>query len=123
MALDETPVRRVLQIVLRRQGGVYSLRGRVILDDETRAETPFVTITDAPHVVEFDWLRASAPGANDGSFEMWIDGVPTPPLTGLDNDLYGVDLARLGAMVVKPGASGRLYFDRFDSRRESYIGP
>jgi hypothetical protein len=123
MALDETPVRRVLQIVLRRQGGVYSLRGRVILDDETRAETPFVTITDAPHVVELDWIRASAPGANDGSFEMWIDGVPTPPLTGLDNDLYGVDLARLGAMVVKPGASGTIYFDRFDSRRESYIGP
>jgi hypothetical protein len=103
--------------------GVYSLRGRVLLNDGTRAETPFVTLSDAPHVVEFDWVRASAPGASDGSFQLWIDGVPTTPLAGLDNDANGVDLARLGAMVVKPGASGTMYFDRFDSRRASYIGP
>ena len=46
-----------------------------------------------------------------------------PALTGLDNDANGVDRVRLGAMVVKPGASGTLYFDRFESRRETYIGP
>jgi hypothetical protein len=29
---------------------------------------------------------------------------------------------RLGAMTVKPGASGTLHFDDFESRRERYIG-
>jgi subtilisin-like proprotein convertase family protein len=123
MALDESPQKRVVQIILRRLGGAYSLRGRVTLDDGTRAETPFVPITDAPHVVELDWVQASAPGASDGSFQLWIDGTSTPALTGLDNDEHAVDLVRLGAMVVKPGAAGSLYFDRFDSRRATYIGP
>jgi hypothetical protein len=123
LALDESPVKRVVQIILRRLGGLYSLQARVVLDDGTRAETPFVSISDGPHVVEFDWVRASAPGAGDGSFQLWIDGVSAPPLTGLDNDEHAVDLARLGAMSVKAGASGSLYFDRFESRRETYIGP
>jgi hypothetical protein len=123
MALDEAPQKRVVQIILRRLGGEYSLRGRVALDDGTRAETPFVTIADGPHVVELDWVKASAPGASDGSFQLWIDGIGTTPLTGLDNAAYAVDLVRLGAMVIKPGAAGSLFFDRFDSRRATYIGP
>jgi hypothetical protein len=123
MALDESPMKRVAQLILRRLGGAYSLRGRVTLDDGTRAETPFVAITDGPHAVGLDWVKASAPGANNGSFQLWIDGVGTPAVTGLDNDGQAVDLVRLGAMVVKPGAAGTLYFDGFESRRQTYIGP
>jgi hypothetical protein len=123
MALDESPQKRVVQVILRRLGGAYSLRARITLDDGTRAETPFVPITDAPHVVEFDWAQASAPMAADGSFQLWIDGQPAPALTGLQNHTYAIDYVRLGAMVVKPGASGTMYFDRFESRRAMYIGP
>jgi hypothetical protein len=123
MALDESPQKRVVQLILRRLGGVYSLRGRVTLDDGTRAETPFVAISDAPHVVELDWVQASAPASPDGSFQLWIDGNPAPALTGLQNHAHAVEYVRLGAMVIKPGASGTLYFDRFESRRETYIGP
>ena len=123
LALDESPVKRVVQLILRRLGGLYSLQARVALDDGSRAETPFVSIADGPHVVEFDWVQASAPGASDGSFQLWIDGVAAPALAGLDNDDQSVDLARMGAMTLKPGASGSMYFDRFDSRRATYIGP
>jgi hypothetical protein len=123
MALDESPQKRVVQLILRRQGGVYSLRARITLDDGTRAETPFVTISDAPHVVEFDWVQATAAGAGDGSFQLWIDGLAAPALTGLHNHAYAVDYVRLGAMVLKAGASGTMYFDRFESRRQTYIGP
>src|SRR6185503_5183361 len=75
MALDESPLKRVVQIILRRLGGVYSLRGRVTLDDGTHLDTPFVELTDAPHVVELDWAQATAPDAVDGSFQLWVDGV------------------------------------------------
>jgi hypothetical protein len=123
MALDESPQKRVVQMILRRIGGEYSLRARITLDDGSRAETAFVPIADAPHVVELDWVKAGAPGASDGSFQLWIDGVAAPPLSGLQNHDYAVDYVRLGAMVLKPGASGTLYFDRFDSRTTTYIGP
>jgi hypothetical protein len=33
-----------------------------------------------------------------------------------------IDFARLGAMTVKTGASGTLYLDDFESRRERYMG-
>jgi hypothetical protein len=69
------------------------------------------------------FVKATAPGAGDGSFQLWIDGVPAPSLIGLQNHDDVVDYIRLGGMVIKPGASGTLFFDRFDSRRATSIGP
>jgi hypothetical protein len=34
-----------------------------------------------------------------------------------------VDFVRLGALSVKTAASGTLYWDEFESRRASFIGP
>jgi hypothetical protein len=34
-----------------------------------------------------------------------------------------VDEARMGAIAVKPGAAGTLFFDQFESRRQAFIGP
>jgi hypothetical protein len=109
-------------VVLRRMGGQYSLMGRVRLDDGTRAQTPFFNITDGLHLVELDWRWSAGSDANEGSFSLWIDEVPVSTLTGLDNSVSAVDFVRLGAMSVKPGANGTLYFDNFESRRERYIG-
>jgi hypothetical protein len=123
LAFEEGPARRLVAIVLRRIGGAYSLMGRARLDDGSQASTPFVPITDGPHFVEVDWRRASTPDANDGSFQMWIDGTSVATLSNLDNRLSGVDFVRLGALSVKPGAAGVLHWDEFESRRQSYIGP
>jgi hypothetical protein len=122
IAFAEAPARRLVALVLRRQGGAYSLRARARLDDGTRADTPFVPIADDPHVVEFDLRRATAPGAMDGSFEWAIDGV-WHDLMVLDNSDAAVDFVRLGALSVKPGANGTLYWDEFESRRQGGIGP
>lgn len=54
---------------------------------------------------------------------MWIDGTSVATLTGLDTDTRRIDFARLGVMSVKPSASGTLYFDKFESRRRTFIGP
>jgi hypothetical protein len=123
LAFSEAPTRRVAAIVLRRLGGAYSVMGRARLDDNSQADTGFFAISDAPHAVEIDLVAASGPDALDGSLELWIDGVSVSLLTGLDNNVAAVDFVRMGALSVKTGATGTLYFDEFESRRQTYIGP
>jgi hypothetical protein len=115
---------RLFTVVLRRQSGVYAVMARVRRDDGTRVNTGFFTISDAPHLLEFDWRRASGPGSADSHFEMRIDEAIVSTLSGFDNDAGGgVEFARLGLMVVKSGAFGAAYLDQFESRRQRYIGP
>ena len=121
--LFEDGPRRLAAVVLKRQGGAYSLAARARLDDNAQADTPFVTIGDAPHFVEIDWRRSSGPSANDGWLHLWIDGTLRASLVSLDNSLSAVDFVRMGALSLKSGASGTLYFDELESRRQSYIGP
>jgi hypothetical protein len=121
-ALDPTGL-RLLAVVLRRVSGQFAIAARVRRNDGARDDTGFVDITDAPHLLELDWVRSSAPGASDGSLTLWIDESPEAALSGLDNDASGVDSVRMGVLSVKTGATGSLYFDQFESRRQTYIGP
>jgi len=114
---------RVITLVLKRQTGAYTVEGRVRRDDGTRVDTGFFPITDAPHSLELDWQRSTAPGADNGSFQLWIDGSSVATLSGIDNDGSPIEFVRMGAFSVKTGAVGTLYWDEFVSRRESYIGP
>ena len=123
IAFSESPMRRVAAVVLRRLGGAYAVLGRARLDDNSQADTGFFAISDAPLVIEFDLTPASGPGAEDGSFELRIDGLTQTVLTGLDNSLAGVDLARMGALSVKTGAAGTLYWDAFESWRTGFTVP
>lgn len=61
--------------------------------------------------------------AGDGSLRLWIDGALTSTLPNLRNAARGMDFVRLGALSVKPGASGTIFWDQLDSRRETFIGP
>jgi hypothetical protein len=117
--------RRLITLVLRRIGGNYSVMGRVRLSDGTRAQTPFVPISNDAHFIEFDWRRATTPDALNGVFRMQLDDDPTTlqNLFNLDNDASAVESARLGALTIKPGASGTLFYDQFESRRIQGIGP
>jgi hypothetical protein len=123
IAFEEGPDRRLLAIVLRFKNGQYDVMGRARLDDDRQADTAFVPIAPGPHAIEVDWRRSSGPDANDGSFQLWIDGTSVATLTGLDNSISSVDFARLGALSVKTGANGTMYWDEFESRRASYTGP
>jgi hypothetical protein len=122
IAFEEAPTRRLAAIVLKRLGSVYSVMGRARLDDDSQADTGFFDVSDGPHVVELDWKRSSSASANDGTFELWIDGVSRSQLTGLDNSRSAVDFARLGALSIKPTAAGTLFWDEFESRRLNFIG-
>ena len=123
LAFEEAPTRRLAAVVLRRQSGVFSLMGRCRLDDNAQANTPFVPVTDGPHVIELRWQRSSDPDAPDGECELFVDGSSVSLLTGLDNSISGVDFVRMGALSVKVGATGTMYWDEFISRRDNLIGP
>jgi hypothetical protein len=123
IAFEENPTRRLMAIVLRRLSGTYSVMGRARLDDNSQYDTGFTTIADGSHFVEMAWKRSSGPDANDGEFELWIDGSSVHSVATLDNSISSVDFARLGALSVKVGATGTLFWDEFMSRRLQYIGP
>jgi hypothetical protein len=123
IAFEESPNRRLVSLILRRQLGQYAVMARVLQDDGTRLDTGFFAISDAPHAIEFDWVKATGDHTFDGRFDLWIDGVLVRTLTGIDNFGSSVDFARLGALTVKLGASGVINWDEFASRRQSYIGP
>jgi hypothetical protein len=82
------------------------------------------TITDVPHYVEVDWKASSGVGANDGTFELIVDGV-SQKLTGIDSDTGQVDIVYLGVTWVSgAGPSGTFYLDDFASNNNgSLIGP
>jgi hypothetical protein len=101
----------------------FSVMARCRLDDDSQADTAFVPITDAPHYLEIHWRKSSSPTANDGVCQLFVDGQSVGNLTNLDNNLSSVDFVRLGALSVKAGAMGVMFWDEYWSRRNSYIGP
>jgi hypothetical protein len=114
----------VLRIQFRFSSGSYQIRAALRNDGSTWTNTNWVIITDAPHSIEFDWQAATAPGANNGALTLWIDGIQQASLSGIDNDTRRIDQIRLGAVAgLDAGTSGTYFFDAFESRRQSYIGP
>ena len=115
----------VLRMEFGRTSTDYQLRVRVLLDDGvTWVNTNWVTISDAPHFIEFDWQAATTAGANNGALVFWVDGTQQASLTGVDNDTLRVDRVRLGSITgMDATTSGIYYFDTFESRRQTYIGP
>jgi hypothetical protein len=93
----------------------------VRLDDHTLVKGPFFPISDGEHFIQLDWKRSSHPDAEDGSFDLWLDGSPVYSVDNLDNNLSAVDSVRMGAITVKTGAQGTLFLDNFRSRRSSFI--
>jgi len=55
---------------------------------------------------------------------MWIDGGGQMMLAVVDNSGKQIDSVRLGALTgIDNGTRGTYYFDAFESRRQTYIGP
>lgn len=115
---------QVLQVELRFQATGYELRALLVNDAKAWTSTSWFPLSDAPHTLELDWRAATAAGANNGGLTFWIDGVQQADLTGIDNDTRRIDQVRLGAASgVDSGTRGTYFFDAFESRRSTYIGP
>ncbi len=114
----------VLRGTFRFSSGFYQVRYSLLNDSGTWQNTSWFTISDASHYIEIDWRSATAAGANDGGLTLWLDGTQKANLTGVDNDTRRIDRVRLGPRSgIDTGTHGTYYFDAFESRRQTYIGP
>jgi len=114
----------VLRVELRFSSGAYRLRAALLDDSTVWTTSNWFTVSDAPHFVELDWRAATAAGANNGGLTLWIDGAQQADLVGVDNDTRRIERIRLGAVAgIDKGTRGTYYFDAFESRRHTYIGP
>ena len=114
----------VMRVQFRFSSGSYQLRAALRNDASTWTNTGWFTISDAPHPIEIDWRAATAAGANNGGLTLWIDGTQRANLTGVDNDTRRIDRVRLGAVAgIDTRTRGTYYFDAFESRRQTPIGP
>jgi len=114
----------VLRVEIKNNGGVYQVRAKILNNSGSWQSTSYVTITDAPHSLEVYWRAASAAGVNDGQLTFWVDGSQQGNLTGIVNDTNRMESVRLGAPYISATTlSGSFYFDAFESRRQTYIGP
>jgi len=114
----------VLRVQYRFSNGAYQLRAGLVGDGSTWANSSWLTISDAPHAIELDWRAATGAGANNGTLTLWLDGVQKANLIGVDNDTRRIDRARLGAVAgIDTGTRGTYFFDAFESRRQTFIGP
>lgn len=114
----------VLRIEFRFYKGNYQLRSKIRNDSSGWTSSAWVNISDASHIIELDWKASTAVGANNGYLTLWIDGAQNSSLTGIDNDTRRIIQIQLGAVSdIDAGTRGTFYFDAFESRRQSYIGP
>ena len=115
---------QALRVQFRRSAGLYQLRTALRNDGAGWTNSSWVTISDAPHSIELDWRAATAAGANNGGLTFWIDGAQQANLAGVNNDTRRIDRARLGAVAgIDRQTRGTYYFDAFESRLQTYIGP
>jgi hypothetical protein len=114
----------VLRLELRHFTSSYQVRAGLLNNSKAWSDTPWIALSDAAHFIEWDWRAASAAGANNGGLTLWLDGVQRSNLSGVDNDIRPIDRAQLGAVAgIDTNTRGTYYFDAFESRRLSYIGP
>ena len=102
----------------------YQLRVGAVNNAGGWRTSAWFNISDAPHPVEIDWQAATAAGATNGYLTLWIDGAQKANLTGVSNSSRRIDRVRLGpSSGIDTGTRGRYYFDAFESRKLTYIGP
>jgi hypothetical protein len=116
-----------LVIELRKNGNSFQIRAGLLNDRGRWSYTGWTMLPNSPNpwkAIELDWRASTAAGANNGGLILWLNGTQVANLTGIDNDLQKVDWAALGAVNgIDSTTRGTYYFDEFESRRSSYIGP
>jgi hypothetical protein len=123
MAADDTFVlaqlrdsqERSARVELGYDGMSYRLRFGLFHNSEGWLDSEWVSMSDGWHAVEFSFVAASGPGADDGHGELWLDGSSGVTLSGISNEARRVDRLYLGPLWgLDVGTAGSLYFDQVE---------
>jgi len=111
-----------IMIRMRRSGGEYQIQAAA-RDNTTWQLTAWYTVSNAKQYVEMDWKAATSASPNSGFLYLYINGALRTSLA-LNNSNWLVARERLGAVEgIDAGTRGVMYFDHFESRNSTYIGP
>lgn len=95
----------------------YTIKAGIRDDGTVSRETSYYAITNASHLIEVEYIRASSNSASDGTVKLWIDGVLKETKSSID--VYDLSLPtdiRLGAPIsingIDAGTLGTMYFDQ-----------
>ena|GEM_PF-3848008 len=114
----------VAGLFLSKSGSTYTLMPATYNDDVTWIGGNTVVLNNFWNFIEVEWKAATAAGANNGYYKLWVNGVLADTISNIDSDTLVVASEYLGVLTDIPaGTSGTLYFDAFESRRGSTIGP
>ncbi len=114
---------REFMVTLGYSGSFYWVRVSIRADSGTFISTPTFTITDDWHAIEIAWKKSGA-GLSNGYAKMFIDGAVQGEVNTIDNDGRTLSNVLLGAVGgLDATTSGTMYFDDFESRSNSIIGP
>jgi hypothetical protein len=70
-------------------------------------------------LIELDWQSSTT-----GSLNWWIDGAAQTGVSSVNNSSWRMEKVQLGVVGgLDPNTRGTEYFDAFESRRSTYIGP
>ena len=91
----------------------FRFTGSAVNDAVNSAMSYPVDITDAPHLFEMRLTRATNATSSDGTLEVWIDGVASYGVTGVDNydRMSNVGAVTAGFINPQGNPSGTLYID------------
>jgi hypothetical protein len=124
-------------VMIQRRGGdwAYWVEVKVTSDlvllnvegDTGQIYTGSKSITDAPHYIEINIVRATTDISSDGTVQWWVDGVSVASVNGKDNYNEMLDYThelRWGILYPVAGTTGNVFLDEFVANNDgSEIGP
>ena len=112
----------IVSLEMQYYSGSYQISMVTKTDVVSTVYTPSVSITDAAHMIEFDWKASDAAGVNNGWLNWWVDNEPQVGILNIDNDQIRCQKVSLGAVSgIDNGTRGSLYIDSFVSRRSPLL--
>ena len=105
----------LLSLNVRAAGG-WQFQLAMVDDSGSTKTAQTADVTDEPHIIEARFTRATTDSANDGSAEIWIDGVSAGTISNVDLfDRSQPDNVKFGAGVssdISAGTAGTIWLDQ-----------
>jgi len=107
---DNTAVWRLYLVYTTADG--YRLKLETYNDADAVDSTNTVDITDEAHTIKLEWVRSTGAGNDDGTTDLYIDGVAEVQQTGIDNDTVALDEYWIGVHGYSGTVTGgTIFFD------------